>query len=850
MISRGLLKIGSSYLLRNRWFSILMVIGIALGVSVVVAIDIANDSALRSFDLSKEAVVGRATHQIIGGPGGFDESIYTKIRRGSIGSIATPVISANVSSPQMGDLPFELLGIDPFTENDFRSYLGREQIPVEQLTDFFTLPGAIILSQDTLERFGLSIGAEIDLDIGGKLRKAVIAGVIAPADSISQRALEGIILADIATVQEFESRPGLIDRVDLILEEVNQAEKIQKLQEFLPIGYQIVSIESRNSSINEMTAAFRLNLTALSLLALLVGLFLIYNTMTYSIVRRRQLFGLLRCIGVTRREIVFLVLGEAFFVGLLGSVIGIILGLILGQRTIAMVTQTVNDLYYTTTVQSPGLDVSSLIKGVLVGVFATIITAIFPAIEASSVPPRIALSRSSLESKTQNVVRILTIAGFLFIAAGLLIFRIQTPNIYVGFGGTLLVVLGLAMESAFVLILVAKILKPLLSFTFGFLGRMAPSNLVNNLSRTSVAVAALMVSVAVAIGMNLMIESFRSTVKIWLEETLLGDIYISAPSFISSNPTEAIDPGVLVSLGGWQQIERIDTLRTVRVESVEGPITLNATENPDFGRERKYLQASVSEDEVWDELQNGNILISEALSFRFELQLGDSISLLSEKGWVDFTIIGIIYEYTSSEGSIWMAYGIYRNFWNDEGMTALALRLREGTDIDLMATELQNELTGIQRLNIRPNRVLKEEVLEIFDRTFAITNAMRLMATLVAFIGVLTTALVLQLEKQRELGILRALGLTGRQLWHLVLMESGLIGLVSGVLAMPTGYILARILIDVINRRSFGWTLQIDINGGFFWQGLLLSFTAALLAGVFPAIRLNKMATAEAIRYE
>ena len=197
-----------------------------------------------------------------------------------------------------------------------------------------------------------------------------------------------------------------------------------------------------------------------------------------------------------------------------------------------------------------------------------------------------------------------------------------------------------------------------------------------------------------------------------------------------------------------------------------------------------------------------------------------------------------------------MAYEIYREHWEDDGLTALALRLHEGIDVDLTAEELQNELSDIQRLNIRPNQVLKEEVFEVFDRTFAITNAMRLMATFVAFIGVLTTALVLQLEKQREMGILRALGLTGRQLWHLVMMESGLIGLVSGILAMPTGYILARILIDVINRRSFGWTLQMDIQGVFLWQGLLLSIIAALLAGVFPAIRLNNMATAEAIRYE
>jgi len=379
---------------------------------------------------------------------------------------------------------------------------------------------------------------------------------------------------------------------------------------------------------------------------------------------------------------------------------------------------------------------------------------------------------------------------------------------------------------------------------------LAPSNLIKNLSRTAVATASLMVAVAVAVGMNLMIESFRSTVQLWLEDTLRGDIYGSAPSYTSTNPTESIEPPVLEKLLDWSEITRIDTLRTVRAESRFGAVTLNATENPDFGNERKYIERDVPERDIWSAMQNDNILVSEALSYRLDLGLGDSLSLLGSNGWINFNVIGIIYEYTSSEGSLWMAYDVYRQHWEDEDITALALRLENGVDADLLSTKIQDSMSSIQRLTIRPNQVLKDEVLKIFDRTFAITNAMRLMATAVAFIGVLTTTLVIQLEKQRELGILCALGMTAGQLWRLVLLESGLIGLVSGLLAMPTGYVLARILIDVINRRSFGWSLQIAPRPGIFLQGLFLALLASLLAGILPAVRINRMAAAEAIRYE
>ena len=294
-----------------------------------------------------------------------------------------------------------------------------------------------------------------------------------------------------------------------------------------------------------MTTAFQLNLTMLSMLALIVGLFLIYNTMTFSVVQRRALFGTLRCLGVTRQEVFGLVISEALAVGVIGSAAGIGLGILMGRNTIGMVTQTINDLYFTTTVQAAGVPILSLVKGGAAGILATLFTAGFPAWEAASVPPQAALSRSGLEIKTRRIVLWVAAAGIGMVLAGGAAFSIPQNNLLFSFGGTAAVVVGFAMLAALAMVLILKAIAPALEKMLGLIGRMAPRNLVASLSRTSVAVAALMVAVAVTVGVTLMINSFRYTVNIWLAQTLQGDVYITAPNFSATASTTPIDPAAV-----------------------------------------------------------------------------------------------------------------------------------------------------------------------------------------------------------------------------------------------------------------------------------------------------------------
>jgi putative ABC transport system permease protein len=213
-------------------------------------------------------------------------------------------------------------------------------------------------------------------------------------------------------------------------------------------------------------------------------------------------------------------------------------------------------------------------------------------------------------------------------------------------------------------------------------------------------------------------------------------------------------------------------------------------------------------------------------------------------------VAGIYRDYSNSQGTVLMGLDLYRSNWNDQTVTAALLVLEPGQSVDATVRELRSRLAGIQGVIVRPNAALRSDALAVFDRAFAITGALQLLAAIVAFIGVLAALLSLQLERSREMGLMRAVGLTVQQLRGLVFLETGLMGGVAGLLAMPTGLALAVVLIFIINRRSFGWTMQLFADPALFLQALALAVVAALLAGVYPAIRMGRMAAAEALRGE
>ncbi len=851
-LAPSLIKVGGRYLLTHPLQSLLMLVGIALGVGVAVSVDIANASAAQAFELSTEAVAGKATHYISAGPLGLDEQTYTTLRSAGLELPMAPVVSQMVTSPQLGNAPLQLMGIDPFAEQPFRSYIAgdNEDMPTAALGAFYAIPGAVLLSSDMAAQYDLAEGDTLELNINGIMLPAVVAGLLQPRDTLSAQALQGLILADISTVQEFSGRLGRLERIDLILPSEDRTAIIAELEARLPEGAVLLQSESRNQSVEQMTTAFRTNITALSLLGLVVGVFLIYNTVTFSVVQRRQSFGTLRALGVSSREIFVIVLGEALLVGVIGSLVGLALGIVMGRGSVALVSQTINDVFYTMTVREVSLPTQSLLKGALLGMAATFVAAIIPAWEAAKSPPRRTLSRSQLESVSRRTLAQASVAGALLAIASALALARLNLQLIPSFGAMFGVVIGAALVAPFIMQVSMPLLARVLAPLIGPLGRLAPREVSASASRTSPAMAALMVAVAVTIGGSLMVSSFRASVVDWMEVILRDDIYGSVAGASISEPQEAIEPDALRRLESWPGITSARYLRNVMVDSPHGPLMVAANNNPDDGNEQVYFAAEGSGEEVWQAVQDGAVLLSEPLANRLELGLGDSITLYTPHGPQDFQIAAIFSDYTSSRGNITMWLENYRQIWGDQSVTAFSVEVAEGTDVDALVSELQRELSPQQLLHIRSNSTLRAESLSVFDRTFLISSALHIITTNVAFVGVLSAMLSLQLEKQRQMGILKAIGLTVRQIWSLTLLETGLIGALSGLLALPLGYIIAQVLLGLINRRSFGWTLRMHFETEPFIDALLVAIAAALLAGLYPAWRASRRSAADAMRFD
>lgn len=840
------------YLRRHPWQTGLAILGIALGVAVVVGIDLANASARRAFRLSAESVSGRATHQIVGGPAGLPENLYARLRIEAGVRPSAPVVEGYVAAVDFPGRTFHLLGVDPFADAAFRTYLGRGGAKdLGDLAAFMTRPGAALLSSETAAQMGLAAGAQLQLRIGGLRRAVTLVGVIRPGDAMSRQALESLLVTDIATAQELLGLTGRLSRIDLIVPEGAAGRAmLERVRRLLPAGAEVARASARSEVVEQMTRAFNVNLTALSLLALLVGTFLIYNTMTFSVVQRRAAIGLSRALGVTRREIFTLLLAEALVVGILGTALGLLLGVGLARGLVRLVTRTINDLYFVLSVRELTIAPLVLLKGAALGVGATLLASLAPALEATRAAPRAVLSRSAIETRVRRAVPRLAGAGVLFLLGGAALLLVSRTSLGLSYLALFVLMLGFALLTPGAMVALMRLLERPLGALFGMLGRMAARGVVRALSRTAVATAALMIAIAATVGVGIMVASFRETVERWLATTLQADIYVSPPGFVGSRTEAPLDPVLVTRLASTPGVASVATHRGVIVESPGGPTRLVALDIP-AARFFTFRFKSGTAAVVWPAFQEGSaVIVSEPYAWRRGVAVGASVELATDRGPRRFAVAGIFYDYASDQGVVIMSRRTYARFWDDRGISALAIRATPGTDVDALIQRLRQAAGGAQEVLIRGNRALREASLEIFDRTFAITAVLRLLATIVAVTGVLSALMALSLERAQEVGVLRAQGLTPGQVWGLITSQTGLIGLVAGLLAIPVGIVLALVLVLVINRRSFGWTLEVDIGAGLLIQAVLLALAAAVLAGVVPAAKMARTPPSLALREE
>ncbi len=850
-LTPALLAASRRYLTRYPWQTWLSIIGIALGVAVVIAVDLANESARRGFRLSVQQVAGPATHQVRAAAGGIADATYAALRLGQGLDLATPVIEVPI---RIGERSLSLLGLDLIAAAPMRPELlvngstgagtgtGTATATAAALIALLGEPDTLLLSAADAAAIGIESDDEIHVEIGISERRMRVVAVLPDQGGAGFR---GLAIADIATAQEVTDSIGTIERIDLILTEA----EAERLAAALPPGLRLTTTAQRTNALAQMTRAFHTNLTAMSLLAMLVGGFIVYNTMTFAVLQRRPLLGSLRMQGVTRTQLFALVLMETLALAAMGVLLGVLAGIALGAGLVQLVTRTINDIYFQLNVRSLHLDWLSLAKGVGLGIGVTLLAGLGPALEAARSQPRDVIRRTLVEQRGQRLLPWLAGAGLVLIGLGVGLIPLSGQSMTWGFVALFLVIVGVSLGMPLVVRLLAGATTPLFGGLFGSVGRLAARGITASITRSGLAVAALAVAVAATVGVGIMIGSFRVSVSDWLEHSLTSDIYIATDA--EGGADASLPPAMADQLLRLPGVAAVSQGRRRQVETRDGPMTMLALDSS-VGRPRGFSFRGATSDDLWTRWRTGELaLVSEPFAYRRDVGVGDALELFTARGWQSFEVGGVFQDYGSDSGTVILSKPVYARLWADPGVSSLGVVLADGAD----ATAVEARVEAIAAALTPPpavqtNRGIRELSLRIFDRTFTITEVLRLLAIGVAFVGILSALMALELERAKDYAVLRATGMTRGQLRLLILLQTSLMGIAAGLLAIPLGVAMGDLLIEVINLRSFGWTMSMRIPPDTLAGGVLLAWVAAMLAGAYPALRAARAAPAQALREE
>jgi len=710
-----------------------------------------------------------------------------------------------------------LLGIDPFLDRHIRPELS--SLPFEeqnrqnpgQYLDFLMKDRAIFLERGLAAQLGLKEGDTASTTRGD----FHIVGLFPNPSG------EPIMLMDIAHAQHLFDLDGTVDRVDLILSD--EADFLSRWKE----GYRIQSHRQRKETLVSMLAAFRLNLEALSLLALFVGVFLIYNTTTFAVVSRRRDAGILRSLGAQNHEIVFAFLTEVLIFGVLGGALGAVIGYFLSHFLVNLLGSTISNLYFFLRPTGPLWSVQTVAAGIVIGAGASLLGSFLPLLELVRVDPVQTLSGRTASRRSRIRTSRVAIIGVIIIAASSILLVMSFLNVYVGFVGVFAFILGFSLLTGTILLTLGPAIKWLLYHLGGLPGMVAAGNIRQNLSRTSVAVSAFMVALALSIGLGSMIGSFRQSLVWWMNTQLRGELYIST---ITESPVpedfyEEIKS--MPGLGGVDPFRNAQVMYNgvqISVTSIDASVLQRFTR---FG----WLRGG---NENWDAVIAGSVIVSESFSRRFGIKEGDAVMLEGVNGRVKLPVQAIFYDYTTEHGLVMMDRSTYIKVYGDRTINSLGIFIDPG---DPRRAELLAEVRRMAQersLPVLTREQLQGNILTLFDSTFAVTRSMRLLAIIVAFFGITGALLTLFLERRRDFGIYRALGFSTSQIGIMTVLEGLGMGLVSFLLSTVGGTALALMLIKVINLRSFNWTIFYYPE----WQPYaitgIVSICASLGAALYP----------------
>ncbi|MBV9771147.1 MAG: FtsX-like permease family protein [Bryobacterales bacterium] len=825
---------------QERLRTVIAVLSVALGVAAVLAIELAGDAAAGSFRSSMETLLGDAAFEVTAGGGVPPETVARLAMLPYPIKIHPRMEAYAVIPPNHRAVP--LLGVD---------------LVAESMDTQGALEGAgTVTEADSLESgdsiwvgrgLGYKTGDRVHLTINDTSSEYTIRGILPESAG-------DIVLMDLATAARVLHHHGKLDRILIDVPNVPSMDKWETiLRAALPNGLTIAREGTQTEENRRLLSAFRWNLRVLSYVSLAVGAFLIFNTISVSVVRRRFEIGVVRALGLTRAAILAAFLGEAAAFGLIGAMVGIVLGRLMAIGAVGMVAATIQSLYVSSRPGAISLTWTDAWIAVAIGVDVSMISALSPAWEASLVPPAEAMARGRREHQARvHSSRDLIVAA-VFGACAWIASR-QAPVDGKPVFGYLAAVLLIGASASAIPALVAGVSAAsggLMRVVFGVEALLATRGVAGSLRRSSVLVGALSTALAMLVAVGIMVGSFRETVMVWMDDRLQADLYLGPAGPQGTDQHATLSAEIPRDLAKLPDVAAVDTLRAYEISYGGLPVTLGGVEARVAGANGKRpLLSGAQPARVWPQLVGRDaVLVSEPFANKHNVHAGDTLTLPLGSARIPFRVLDVYYDYSNERGFILMDRGTLLKYLPDAGPSNVAVYLKPHVPAEQGRREVQSALAGRQVL-ISSNRSLRQEAIRIFDRTFAVTYALEAVAVFVAIMGVGGALLAVVIDRRREFGLLNFLGASQGQVRRIILFEAGFFGLLANIAGLILGFLLSLLLIFVINKQSFGWTIQFHWPVTVLLGGLFMVYVVTVLAGVYPARVATRLIPIEVIHEE
>ncbi len=832
-----------------RWS--LTVAGIALGVAVFVAMRAANESVLAAFDRTVDRIAGATQLQVWAGDFGFDEAVLDRVQSLREVRAAAPVIEASVDTGLPGQGNLLILGVDMTGDRSLRDYdleSGDEAVIDDPLV-FLAQPDSLMVTKEFAERNGLHINSRIPMRTMDGPKLFTVRGIMRSGGLT--RAFGGsLAIMDIYAAQKVFGRGRKFDRIDLAAQEGVPVEQCRAaLKKLLGPCFEVEAPSARGQHFEAMLRGYSVTVSISSVLALLIGLFIIYNSFAIAVAQRRAEIGILRALGASRSQIRMLFLGESAVAGLIGSALGVAAGVGLARGVSIYIGRLMQDVYGVgQNVGEAFISAKLMLASLAIGVATSMIGAWIPARAAARVDPVQALQKGKYQvlSAGENRVRRIVAACFAVLSADCLLFGSSNLIFYAGFALMILTAVLLAPTLALWL---ARLLRPMLGWLRPVEGALAADSLIQAPRRTSATVAALMLSLAMVIGFGGVARAVYVSVVEWLDTALNPDFFV-APSQNLANRSFTFPAEMGPQLEELEGVAQVQLVRSARVLFRQTPVTVVSVELARIARTTRRRALVGNIEEMYRLAAQGKgVIVSDSFAGLRGVKFGELVELPTPNGLLRLPVVGITRDFTDQQGSILIDRSVFRRWWNDDTVNTIRVYVRPGASPADVRQRILERFAGHRRLLVLSNREVREHILRITDQWFGMTYNQIAVAVLVAILGIVNTLIVSITDRRRELGVLQAVGGLRRQIRHTVWMEALGIGVIGLILGLAVGAINLFYTLE-LSRLMAGLRLDyvFPVAVALFLVPVILA--AAWVAALAPAESAVRGSLVEALEYE